>query len=65
MTISKNKSRFQVSLDNGYCNIIDYLVKVTGKTRSEVVAFAFGEAIHSFPDLDSFKQALLENNEKY
>lgn len=59
---SNPKQRITISLDSATMNIIDYLVKNGGVSRSEILDFCFDFAIRNHSDLESLKNAILDNN---
>lgn len=51
MTISSDKSRYSITLMTSTYNIIDYVAKSTGKTRSEVIESLMTYCVTQIPDL--------------
>lgn len=51
MAISKNKKRYSITLMTSTYNIIDYVAKSTGKTRSEVIESLMTYCVAQIPDL--------------
>lgn len=53
MTISSDKSRYSITLMTSTYNIIDYVAKSTGKTRSEVIESLMTYCVAQIPDLSA------------
>lgn len=61
MTISKDKTRYSITLMGSTYNIIDYVAKQTNKTRSEVIESLMTFAVTHIDNLADMVEYVKEN----